>query len=179
MFAIWFGYDGWLNPNIKSVAFNRVMAPLWLAGAIYYTVQNLRDQRRTARARGVARRPRESRLTREALSPCLEDVADPEHREARATGRAHDHDLVALLLAQQRTRHGRVDADVAGPGVGLVGADDAVLDLLALLALERDPCAEEDPCPPCSAEGLTTCSSSRRLRRKWTRRSISRRRFLP
>mgnify|MGYP001161868616 CR=1 FL=1 len=45
-FAIWFGYDGWLNPNIKSVAFNRVMAPVWLAGAIYYTVQNLRDRRR-------------------------------------------------------------------------------------------------------------------------------------
>ncbi len=31
-FAVWFGYDGWLNPNIKSVTFNRVMAPLWLAG---------------------------------------------------------------------------------------------------------------------------------------------------
>lgn len=50
-FAIWFGYDGWLNENIKSVTFNRVMAPLWLAGALFYTVQNLRDQRR-ARERG-------------------------------------------------------------------------------------------------------------------------------
>ena len=49
-FALWFGYDGWLNPNIKSVTFNRVMAPLWLAGAIYYTVQNLRDQRRRREA---------------------------------------------------------------------------------------------------------------------------------
>jgi hypothetical protein len=49
-FSIWFGYDGWLNPNIKSVMFNRVMAPLWLAGAIYYTIQNLRDQRRRREA---------------------------------------------------------------------------------------------------------------------------------
>ncbi|MCC6643035.1 MAG: hypothetical protein IT386_17880 [Deltaproteobacteria bacterium] len=49
-FAVWFGYDGWLNPNIKSVTFNRVMAPLWLAGAIYYTIQNLRDQRRRREA---------------------------------------------------------------------------------------------------------------------------------
>ena len=45
-FAIWFGYDGWLNENIKSVTFNRVLAPVWLTGAVYYTFQNIRDQRR-------------------------------------------------------------------------------------------------------------------------------------
>lgn len=45
-FAVWFGYDGWLNSKIQAVTFNRVMAPLWLAGAIYYTIQNLRDRRR-------------------------------------------------------------------------------------------------------------------------------------
>lgn len=45
-FTIWFGYDGWFNPDIKAVTFNRVLAPIWLAGAVYYTVQNLRDQRR-------------------------------------------------------------------------------------------------------------------------------------
>jgi hypothetical protein len=49
-FAVWFGYDGWLNPDIKSVTFNRVMAPLWLAGAVYYTIQNLRDRRRRREA---------------------------------------------------------------------------------------------------------------------------------
>ncbi len=45
-FALWFGYDGWFNENIKAVTFNRVLAPIWLAGALYYTFQNIRDQRR-------------------------------------------------------------------------------------------------------------------------------------
>ena len=46
VFTLWFGYDGWLNPKIQAVTFNRVMTPIWLAGAIYYTIQNLRDRRR-------------------------------------------------------------------------------------------------------------------------------------
>ena len=45
-FTIWFAYDGWLNPKIQAVTFNRVMAPIWLAAAVYYTLQNIRDQRR-------------------------------------------------------------------------------------------------------------------------------------
>ncbi len=55
-FAIWFGYDGWLNENIEAVTFNRVMAPIWLAGAIYYTIQNLRDRRRD-RERAASQSP--------------------------------------------------------------------------------------------------------------------------
>lgn len=55
-FAIWFGYDGWFNENIESVTFNRVLTPIWLAGAIYYTIQNLRDQRR-ARERAASQPP--------------------------------------------------------------------------------------------------------------------------
>lgn len=56
-FTLWFAYDGWLNPNIKAVTFNRIMAPLWLAAAVYYTLQNLRDQRR-ARERAEQATPR-------------------------------------------------------------------------------------------------------------------------
>jgi hypothetical protein len=51
VFTLWFGYDGWLNPKIQAVTFNRVMTPIWLTGAIYYTIQNLRDQRRARAAR--------------------------------------------------------------------------------------------------------------------------------
>jgi hypothetical protein len=51
-FALWFGYDGWLNPKIKAVTFNRVLAPLWLVGGIYYSIQNIRDQRRARERAG-------------------------------------------------------------------------------------------------------------------------------
>ncbi len=34
-FTVWFGYDGWFNPTIEAVTFNRVMAPVLLAAAIW------------------------------------------------------------------------------------------------------------------------------------------------
>ena len=35
-FALWFGYDGWCNPLIESVMFNRVGFPILLALAVYF-----------------------------------------------------------------------------------------------------------------------------------------------
>lgn len=35
-FALWFGYDGWFNPAIESVMFNRVGFPIVLALAVYF-----------------------------------------------------------------------------------------------------------------------------------------------
>lgn len=35
-FALWFGYDGWFNPAIESVMFNRVGFPIVLALAAYF-----------------------------------------------------------------------------------------------------------------------------------------------
>ena len=35
-FAAWFGYDGWFNPNIKAVMFNRIGFPIVLALALYF-----------------------------------------------------------------------------------------------------------------------------------------------
>lgn len=34
-FALWFGYDGWFNPAIEAVTFNRVSFPIVLALAVY------------------------------------------------------------------------------------------------------------------------------------------------
>ncbi len=35
-FALWFGYDGWFNPAIESVMFNRVGFPVILILALYF-----------------------------------------------------------------------------------------------------------------------------------------------
>ena len=35
-FALWFGYDGWFNPSIEAVMFNRVGFPIVLGLAIYF-----------------------------------------------------------------------------------------------------------------------------------------------
>ena len=35
-FALWFGYDGWFNPHIKAVMFNRIGFPIVLAAALYF-----------------------------------------------------------------------------------------------------------------------------------------------
>ncbi len=35
-FALWFGYDGWFNPAIESVMFNRIGFPIVLALAVYF-----------------------------------------------------------------------------------------------------------------------------------------------
>jgi hypothetical protein len=33
--ALWFGYDGWLNPGIEAKTFNRILAPVLLVAAIW------------------------------------------------------------------------------------------------------------------------------------------------
>ena len=43
--AVWFGYDGWFNPKIESVMFNRYGFGILVVLAIYFTVQSLRETR--------------------------------------------------------------------------------------------------------------------------------------
>ena len=54
-FALWFGYDGWFNPEIESVMFNRVGFPIVLAAAIYFGWRarvEVRASREAAEAEG-------------------------------------------------------------------------------------------------------------------------------
>jgi hypothetical protein len=44
-FALWFSYDGWLNPNIKSVLFNRICAPISALAALWSVRGALREHR--------------------------------------------------------------------------------------------------------------------------------------
>jgi len=44
-FAAWFGYDGWFNPKIESVMFNRYGFGILVVLAIYFSVQSLRETR--------------------------------------------------------------------------------------------------------------------------------------
>jgi hypothetical protein len=44
-FALWFSYDGWLNPNIKSVLFNRIGAAILALAAFWSTRGALRESR--------------------------------------------------------------------------------------------------------------------------------------
>jgi len=41
LLAAWFGYDGWFNPEIESILFNRVVFGLLLVLAIYTTWQDV------------------------------------------------------------------------------------------------------------------------------------------
>ncbi|TMA33785.1 MAG: hypothetical protein E6J87_09030 [Deltaproteobacteria bacterium] len=43
--AAWFGYDGWFNPKIESVMFNRYGFGILVVLAIYFSVQSLRETR--------------------------------------------------------------------------------------------------------------------------------------
>ena len=43
--AVWFCYDGWFNPKIESVMFNRYGFGILVVLAIYFTVQSLRETR--------------------------------------------------------------------------------------------------------------------------------------
>jgi putative Mn2+ efflux pump MntP len=43
--AIWFGIDGWFNPKIKSVMFNRVGFVILVVLGVYFTIQSIRDAR--------------------------------------------------------------------------------------------------------------------------------------
>jgi hypothetical protein len=44
-FALWFSYDGWLNPNTKSITFNRICAPISAAAALWTAWGALRESR--------------------------------------------------------------------------------------------------------------------------------------
>ena len=41
LLAAWFGYDGWFNPEIESILFNRVVFGLLVLLAIYTTWQDV------------------------------------------------------------------------------------------------------------------------------------------
>lgn len=51
--AVWFGYDGWFNPEIKAVMFNRIGFALLLLGAGYTGYQAKKELKveRDARSR--------------------------------------------------------------------------------------------------------------------------------
>jgi hypothetical protein len=59
-FALWFSYDGWLNPNIKSIWFNRICAPIAAMAALWSGRGALRENK--------ARREAEERSRTERVS---------------------------------------------------------------------------------------------------------------
>src|SRR5262245_41997533 len=72
---------------------------------------------------------------------------DLEHVERLgAAGELRRH-RVSLPLADERAREGRQDRDAPAGGLGLVGADDLIADLLAALSFEEDGGAERYPVP--------------------------------
>ncbi len=48
VFAVWFGYDGWFNPEIESITFNRVVFAVSLVGALYFGRDALRRRAKSA-----------------------------------------------------------------------------------------------------------------------------------
>jgi hypothetical protein len=46
IFTLWFGYDGWLNPETESINFNRWGFAILLPLSVYFTIQAVRDVRR-------------------------------------------------------------------------------------------------------------------------------------
>ena len=47
-FAIWFIYDGWFNPDMEWIKFNRVGAAITSVLGIYFTVKAVRERRAAA-----------------------------------------------------------------------------------------------------------------------------------
>ncbi len=47
-FAIWFIYDGWFNPEMEWIKFNRVGAAITSVLGVYFTVKALRERRAAA-----------------------------------------------------------------------------------------------------------------------------------
>ena len=43
--SLWFGYDGWFNPDTESIKFNRYGFGVLGVAAIYYTTQAIRETR--------------------------------------------------------------------------------------------------------------------------------------
>ena len=44
-FAVWFIYDGWFNPDMEWIKFNRTGAAVTTVLGIYFTVKALRERR--------------------------------------------------------------------------------------------------------------------------------------
>jgi len=47
LLAAWFGYDGWFNPEIESILFNRIVFGLLVLLTIYTTWQDVRYTRKS------------------------------------------------------------------------------------------------------------------------------------
>ncbi len=47
LLAVWFGYDGWFNPEIESILFNRVVFGLLVLLAIYTTWQDVQSGKKS------------------------------------------------------------------------------------------------------------------------------------
>src|SRR5690606_25967696 len=79
------------------------------------------------------------------LSSGVEVIPDPVYQPCLSpSGRLHIH-VVINLLFQQGARQWRINTDPALLGIGLVRADQAVRDHLALLVLQLDPGTKEHP----------------------------------
>jgi hypothetical protein len=50
--ALWFGYDGWFNPDIESIQFNRYGFGVLGVAAVYFTIQAVRETRGSGRDDG-------------------------------------------------------------------------------------------------------------------------------
>jgi hypothetical protein len=50
--AIWFGFDGWFNPKIEAVMFNRYGFGVLVVLGIYFTIQSIREVRARDRQGG-------------------------------------------------------------------------------------------------------------------------------
>ena len=48
-FSIWFIYDGWFNPEMEWIKFNRIGAVICSVLAIWFTVKALRERRAASR----------------------------------------------------------------------------------------------------------------------------------
>ena len=51
LLAVWFGYDGWFNEEIKSIMFNRVVFGGLVILVIYTTYQDIREVKKTKESR--------------------------------------------------------------------------------------------------------------------------------
>jgi hypothetical protein len=51
LLALWFGYDGWFNEEIKSITFNRVVFCGLVVMVIYTTYQDIREVRKSKHSR--------------------------------------------------------------------------------------------------------------------------------
>src|ERR1700694_437887 len=80
--------------------------------------------------------------SRSSIPGRLFDAQDADR--VAATGRSADFDLLAHPVAEQCPSHSRLEADTAGPRVGLGRTDNAVLLLGAVLLDERDRAGQLD-----------------------------------